>query len=359
MINIRDTRQNEFAELYLKSNRRNICHIAPRFGKTRLTIKILEKLNPKKILICYPDAKIMASWVADFEEMEFDSSNVEYTTYLSLWKLILNSYDIIIMDEIHLCHSDKQIEAAKELLQNNPSSAILGLSGTISKATEHLLLDELNLPILINYPIEKAISEGIIVDYEISVIKVSLDSRLKIYKGKSEKQKFDALSYVIDKLENEGKDTFFLRLQRMRLIQNSIAKKNKTKELLKQFSNERVLTFCGVTKIADELGIPSFHSKSTEKQIFKDFVEGNINQLSVVRIGNSGVTYPNLNKVIINYFDSNGQNMAQKINRCMGMEYNNPNKKAQIWLISTTESVEQRWLSRALEFFDPSKVKYL
>ena len=80
-------------------------------------------------------------------------------------------------------------------------------------------------------------------------------------------------------------------------------------------------------KIADELGIPSYHSKSSEKQIFDDFAEGVGNHLAVVKIGNTGVTYKPLNKVIINYFDSNGENLAQKINRCMAMEYNTPEKK--------------------------------
>ena len=70
-------------------------------------------------------------------------------------------------------------------------------------------------------------------------------------------------------------------------------------------------------------------------------------------------TYKPLNKVIINYFDSNGENLAQKINRCMAMEYDNPDKKAKIYIISSTEDVELKWLKRALEFFDKSKIKYV
>jgi hypothetical protein len=78
-----------------------------------------------------------------------------------------------------------------------------------------------------------------------------------------------------------------------------------------------------------------------------------------VKIGNTGVTYKPLNHVIINYFDSNAENLAQKINRCMGMEYNNPDKKAHIYIISTDEIVELNWLNKALEFFDRTKIKYI
>ena len=355
-MSIRDLRQKEFAEMYVNSNRFNIMHLAPRFGKIRLSVLVLKALNSNSILICYPDTKIEASWKADFKELEYDDSKICYTTYLSLWKHVEEKYDIVILDELHTM-STNQIEEAKKLFKL--SKTVLGLSGTISKETAHILLNELNLPIIANYSIGQAIEEGVIVDYEISVIKVPLDNKLRIYKGKTEKQKFDGYTHVINKMENLGKDTFFLRLSRMRLIQNSIAKKNKTIELLNKHSNERILVFAGVTKIADSLNIPSYHSKSTEKKVFEEFVKGDVNHLAVVKIGNSGVTYPNLNRVIINYFDSNGANLAQRINRCMGLEYNNPDKKAHIYIVSSTESTEQKWLAKALEFFDKSKIKYL
>jgi hypothetical protein len=117
--------------------------------------------------------------------------------------------------------------------------------------------------------------------------------------------------------------------------------------------------FCGVTKIADQLGIPSYHSKKEEKQIFDDFVTGKGKHLAVVKIGNTGVTYKPLNRVIINYFDSNGENLAQKINRCMAMEYDNPEKKAKIYIVCSTEDVEAKWLKKALEFFDKNKIKFV
>ena len=119
------------------------------------------------------------------------------------------------------------------------------------------------------------------------------------------------------------------------------------------------LVFCGVTKIADQFRIPPIIVNLGEKQIFEDFAAGKGNHLAVVKIGNTGVTYKPLNRVIINYFDSNGENLAQKINRCMAMEYNTPDKKAHIYIISSNEDVELKWLKKALEFFDKNKIKYI
>jgi hypothetical protein len=164
---------------------------------------------------------------------------------------------------------------------------------------------------------------------------------------------------VINKLQYSGGDAMFMRLARMRIIQSSLAKTNATKALLAKHKNERVLVFCGTTAIADNLGIPSYHSKSSEKEMFQEFAEGKGNHLAVVKIGNSGITYKPLDKIIINYFDSNAENLAQKINRCMAMEYNTPDKKAHIYIVSSNESIELKWLTSALSFFNKDKISYI
>jgi superfamily II DNA or RNA helicase len=358
-MTIRDQRQQEFANIWVNSGKHGILNLCPRFGKIYTTINIIERLNPKSILIAYPDNKIKQSWKDDFEKRGFDDSGVTYTTHLSLKKYTENLYDLVVIDEIHLL-SEAQIEAARELLEINLN--VLGLTGTMTTWTERTLEEELDLSVVATYSIEKAIEEGVIVDYEITVVHVPLDNKRKNnYKGKmrTEKAQFEAYGYVINSLEAQGRATMFLRLARMRIIQNSVAKMEKTRELLKKHKDERVLVFCGVTKIADQLGVPSYHSKKEEKQIFDDFVTGKGNHLAVVKIGNTGVTYKPLNHVIINYFDSNAENLAQKINRCMAMEYNNPEKKAQIYIVCSTEDVEAKWLKKALEFFDKDKIKFV
>ena len=358
-MTIRDRRQKEFADAWLNSGKFGILNLCPRFGKIYCTINILEKLKPKSVLIAYPDNKIKQSWKDDFEKRGWDDSNVTYTTHLSLKKHLKDPFDLVVIDEIHLL-SEAQIEAVREMIEIN--NHILGLTGTLSKHTESTLCNELGLCVVATYSIDQAIQEGVIVDYQITVVTVPLDNKLKNdYKGKlrTEKQQFDSYGYVIESLERQYKNTMFLRLARMRIVQNSLAKLDKTRELLKRHKEERILVFCGVTKIADQLGIPSYHSKKEEKKIFDDFVEGKGKHLAVVKIGNTGVTYKPLNRVIINYFDSNGENLAQKINRCMAMEYDNPDKKAQIYIISSNETVELKWLQKALEFFDKTKIRYI
>jgi hypothetical protein len=253
--------------------------------------------------------------------------------------------------------SDAQLDVCEEMFETNKQ--VLGLTGTLSTWTESELDERLRLPVIANYSIKQAIEEGVIVDYQITVLQIPLDNRKPIMikgKNRTEKKHYDACSWVINKLDEEGKNTMMLRLKRMRLIQGSIAKLQMTKAILTKYANERILVFCGTTDTADSLGIPSHHSKSPDKEGFKRFAEGEGNHMAVVKIGNTGVTYKPLNKVVLNYFDSNAENLAQKVNRCMAMEYNNPDKKAQIYIISTNEPIEQKWLNKALEFFDKDKI---
>jgi len=361
-MTLRDKRQAEFADVWWNHGKFGILNLCPRFGKIRTTINILKKMKPDcEILIAYPDNKIKQSWIEDFEEMNYENDNITYTTHLSIHKHTGTEFDIVVIDEIHLL-SEAQIGACVDLFSINDN--ILGLTGTLSRWTKRTLNEDLGLHVLAEYPIEKAIEEGVIVDYQITVVKVSLDNIVHNEYGKkkikkTELQQFNYLSSTINRMMYSGGNTMFMRLARMRLIQSSLAKLNKTKQLLQQYKDERVLVFCGTTKVADSLGIPSHHSKSKDKEAFNRFAEGEGKHMAVVKIGNTGITYKPLNKVIINYFDSNAENLAQKINRCMAMEYNTPDKKADIYIISSNEGVEAKWLNKALEFFDKKKIIFL
>lgn len=358
-MTLRDKRQAEFADVWIKDGMFSILYLCPRFGKIYTTINALEKLpSDLKILITYPDKEIEKSWKADFKKRGYKNSNITYSTHISMNKYEKEDFDLIIIDEIHLL-SDAQIESA--FIHLEKTSKVLGLTGTMSEWTEKNLRYELKLKVSARYPIEQGIAEGVISDYEITVFKVPLDDvKTGMFKNpkRTEKKQFKALTWVIGDKQRYGDNAMFLRLARMRIIQNSEAKRVKTIELLKTYKDERILVFCGVTKIADNLGIPSHHSKSKDKSVFQEFVSGEGKHLAVVKIGNAGVTYRPLNKVIMNYFDSNAENFAQKINRCMGMEYDTPDKKAHIYVICSTEPTELAWLKKALEFFDESKILY-
>lgn len=351
----REEKQEKFAkEAYKAKN--GILLLSIRFGKTATGIRLLEHWLAPKTLIVYPDGNIKEGWLKEFKRMGYSNPNITFTTNMSLNKYENEIYDIIVIDEIHTL-SQRNIDSVKALQRQNKT--IIGLTGTLAKETRETLLNELEMPVIAEYGKEEAIEDGIVSDYRINIVKVPLDDRkfIKYKKGlKTEKKQFDSYTFVINKLKEKNKPFMFLALSRMRIIQNSIAKLEATKKLLREFKDERVLVFCGLIKIAEQLGIPVEHSKGGEGNL-KEFSEGNGNHLALIKLGNTGITFKPLNKIIINYFDSNSENLEQKIGRAMNLEF--VGQVADIYLITSNEEAELKWMNKALQNFDKSKINYI
>ena len=355
-MNIKDKYQNIWSNTFIEKGNSGLLALAPRSGKTRCALQIATKTKSKNILVAYPDNKIKNSWLKDTEETDFQA-NITYTTYLSLHKYI-DKYDYVFLDEIHQT-SEAQREEIAKLLKIN--SRWTGLSGSLSSQTIKELNQYFKAKVIIEYSIEQAIKDGLISNYEIHVVTCKLDNKIifKNKKGKliTEKKASDNYSYVIEMLKRQGRSTMFPALGRMRLIQKSIGKIEATKKLLQQFKDERVLIFNGLTITANSFGSLVHHSKNENEEEFIKFAnnQSKYKHLAVVKIGNSGVSFFNLDYIILNYFDSNAEATTQKICRALLLE-DNPEKIAKIYIVTTNESYEILWLKKALGMFVQSKI---
>lgn len=352
-MTLRDKLQIEWCNAYLNDGGSSLLDLCPRSGKSYVGTRIFKRLgkNPK-ILIVYPDKNIEESWKTAFKDLDYSNSNIKWSTYLSIEKNI-DVYDLVVLDECQL-PSIRQKEAIKTLISKG--NRILGLSGTLSKDTKQELLDELGLKVLVSYTLNQAIEDGLISDYRIKIVKVDLDNEELIYKKntRTEKKQYGALTWVI---KNKGQN-MMLNLQRMRIIHNSVAKIRKVKELLWTLINERVLVFCASNKTAQELGCVIHTSKFKNQEEFDKFTSGDGNHIAVCKIGNTGVSFKHLWYIIIAAFDSNGENLCQRI--CRSLILDEKGKISTIYIISSTETQEcDVWLKKALEFFDQTKIEYI
>jgi len=356
----KDEIQKQLAEKIKAANCFCLTNITARTGKIRMVLKYI--LTPEdSAVVIYPELDIRQSWVDDIKNWEFEG-HIKFYTTRSVEK-ITETPDYLILDEYH-AYSQNQILQLKKYVNKHHIRKIIGLSGSVSEETAAMWYEIFNLRVKVSYLIEEAVNDGVVTDYSILVKSVPLSDKKTIVSGKigsiyyrSEKQVFDSISYSIS-LESNIVRLKMLRLQRMNLIKKSTAKLELTKKLLSDYKNERILVFTGLTEVADNLGIPSYHSKNNEKSIKDGFLKGKFNQLAIVNKLNTGITFPNLSKSIVNFFDSNPENMFQKINRITSLEYDNPSKKAEIIIISSNEEVEHKWLAKGLAFFDPNKITY-
>jgi superfamily II DNA or RNA helicase len=367
-MNYRDQLQDKWAETAYQS-KHGILHLCPRAGKTRTCIRMFCKVHrlyresyidknkhSVNILICYPDKNIQESWESDFKAIGYKNSNIKYITHTSLKKEIGNKYDIIICDEIHLLSENQKVNF-KKIMDSNISSWIIGLSGTLSKNTEIELGRDLKLKVITKYSLYEAIKDGLISDYKINVIKVPLDNKkiVDLKKKKTEKGKYDAICWVI---KNKGQN-LFLSLSRMRLLHNSISRTEATKKLLKNLVDRRLLVFCSSNDIANKLGCKIHTSKFKNQEEFEKFIQNTsgYNHMAVCKIGNTGVSFKSLDHIVVQAFDSNSENLTQRI--CRSLILDEKGKISNIYIICSDEEVELKWLEKSLEFFDKSKIKYL
>jgi superfamily II DNA or RNA helicase len=360
MVNFRDQLQENWALEFMNSDRKGILHLCPRAGKIRTSIRIFCKLQRElgrkpRILIAYPDKNIQQSWENDFKEVGY-SNPVDYVTHVSLDKVYSKAYnapyDIIVCDEIHLL-SMRQ----KQNLSLLKADCLLGLSGTLSEKTEIELKFQLGLKVISTYTLEEAITDGIISDYQITVVKTDLDDKIIVdpKKKRTEKAKYRAISWVI---ENKGQ-SLFLSLSRMRIIHNSLAKIEKTKQILQKLKDKRVLVFCANNKVAKQLGCQVHTSKYNNQEQFEKFIAASAkyNHQAVCKIGNTGLSFKSLEYIVVNAFDSNSENLTQRI--CRSLILDAKGKVSHIYIVSSTEKAELKWLEKSLEFFDKNKITYL
>lgn len=357
----RNELQEEWSDIgskYLKKNKRGYFDVAMRTGKTSASLLTIQKLKCKKILVLYPDLKIKDSWLKDIARLKMNLDMFTFNHYMST-KKCTDKYDLIVLDEFPEM-SDKQLENVKELV-NKIDCYVLGLSGTVSKESEELALNELNMSMIVQYTAEQAIRDGIISNYQVTVHSVPLDNNKKYLKNSkgqliTEATKYQNFNFIIESNKRKGINNKFLYINRNNLVKNSISKNIYIKSLISKLK-DRVLVFVGSIKAAEKLKVPVFHSQTKDLQEFEDFKSGKTKQLAVIGIGGSGVTYLSLSHLIIANITWNEEDISQKIFRCMLLDYED--KVADIHIIISSEETDLRKCKQALSMLNQDKITYI
>lgn len=351
--------QKEFVEKgleFYKSYDRGYYNLAMRFGKCKTTLNLLSRLfkYDATILIAYPDNKLKETWQNECELWGYDNSNITYVNFSSLKKYTQYEFDMFVIDEFHSC-SENERDYAHDIMNN--CTYTLGLSGTVSSETD----GNWNMEQIASYTTEQGIEDGILADYQISVHLVELDDLIKTAdkkgKLKSEKQKYSGYTWVIENLKRQNSPYMHLALARNRLSQSSIGKTNHLKKLLEQLQDKRVIVFTGLSKVADSLGIPSYHSKSKNDDAFTGFQSGEHNHLALAAMGKVGVTYNSLDSVILLNFTYNAEESSQILNRAIKLDYNG--KIADLHILCLNEAPELKKIKESLSMLDEKKITYL
>ena len=352
--------QEKIINTIIENNCRGIVLSSVRSGKTRVLLKTIERYfkdkNPK-VLVLYPNIDIKLSWEKECEIIDY-FPNIVYCTFASMSKIIDDGWDCIIIDEAHLLGEENQLPLAGKLAEN--TNHIIFASGTYNKDTLSDIKFYTKLDLIVNYPTSEAIKDGIVSDFTVYVHKYELNNSKIIQFGKvkkwnsTEKKECNRLGNRILKLL--GQQKMFASLERMRFINSCNSLIEKVNKWISENKNERFILFSSDEKTGLKYNLPMFNSKSKDDSVLKDFQSGKINQLCLLKKASAGVTFPNLQNILITAINSNGENLEQMIGRSLLKDCEN---SSNIHIFVSTEEVQNKWLTKSLELINKNKIKYV
>lgn len=352
--------QEKIINTIIENNCRGIVLSSVRSGKSRVLLKTIERYfkdkNPK-VLVLYPNIDIKLSWEKECEIINY-FPDITYCTFASISKIIEEKWDIVIIDEAHLLAPDTQLVAAGDIALNNKH--VIFASGTYNKDTLSDIKFYTKLKLIVNYPTSEAIKDGIVSDFTVYVHRYNLDNSKIIQFGKvkkwnsTEKKECNRLGNRILKLS--GQQKMFASLERMRFINSCNSLIEKVNKWISENKDERFILFSSDEKTGLRYNLPMFNSKSKDDSVLKDFQSGKINQLCLLKKGSAGVTFPNLQNILITAINSNGENLEQMIGRSLLKDCEN---SSNIHIFVSNEQFQLKWLNSSLENIDNSKIIYL
>lgn len=336
--------------------------LAPRIGKTKITIDIIKRNNPKTILWVTPSAKLATEDIPE-EFVTWKAKKylkgLKTVTWKSLHK-ITGHYDMVIFDE-------EQHATLKNIASIRHGKLtfdyIVSMTGTQTKSfLKKEIYKYLNLPILYEMSINDAVDIGILSNYTIKVVFIDLGTELNIKAGNkenpfmtSEFKQYLWLDKTAELAKMQGDRTTMNKiLRRMRAVYDSPSKLEVAK-VMNQVLSGRKMFFCATQKQAEEISEYVFHSKTNQEDI-KKFISGELNEIALVNAGGTGWTYKAIDHLVMVQTDSdrNGST-SQKIARTL---LEQKNYKATIWILCLLKTQDEVWLDLALDNFDRSKVEF-
>jgi superfamily II DNA or RNA helicase len=243
---------------------------------------------------------------------------------------------------------------------------ILGLTGTppTQANSEKGRLVVTYCPIVVDYTTDEAVLAGLLNDYRLIVHRLPLrTARDYVLTTKSGSQfstsERENYQYWSKRLANAAQDPLpveTLRILRMQALMNYPSKGYYMRYLAGQ-QIEKVLLFTCNQQQAEEQAEYTYHSKNKHSEAnLARFNTGEIQHLACVAQLSEGIGVPHLRVGIIWHAFGNERKAAQRTGRLLRL---NPDQTATVHLLMYQDTVDEQWVTQALEAFDPAKISYV
>ncbi len=348
--------QEEIIDKIVSSDLRGIVLSSVRSGKTRILLSSIKKsgLENPKVLVLYPNIDVKNAWMDECNLIGCPFE-ITYSTFMSMEKVKDGDWDVIIFDEAHLIPPDNKLPVAGYMAKKYKH--VIFASGTYSVNTLADLIIQTSLPTIVKYTTDEAISDGLISNYTVYIHQYPLNSKeVRTFLSGNRKWRSTDVNEMArhnKRVENSfGEKKKFAALARMRFVNSNDSLLSIVKKWLVVNADKRCLLFVDNEMFGFKFNIPMFTSKSKDDSNLIKFQSGEINKLCLIKKGSAGVTYPNLDNIVITAINSNGETLEQMLGRSLLTDTEHSN----IHIFTTDRQFQIKWLSNALSNISDDKI---
>jgi superfamily II DNA or RNA helicase len=370
-VEIREQRQLEALQAWITAGHYGTIEGATGFGKTLVGLKA-KQLQPAgaKVLIGVPTIKLRdIEWPLEAQKWGIPIDDCTVVCHASMPKMKGAHYDLVILDEGHHLTTRRN-----EFFTNNKVDKLIVLTATYPDTQDPnwIVLQPL-APIVYSYPLDQAVADGSVADYDIWVVRCPMDDTQKYIQGGSkasgyfmttEKKHYAYLTKMIMRMmaaKKEAVAQIYIQ-KRMHFLYNlKYTKTRWAKQLLGLMEGERTIAFCGSIEQAEEI-LPvegqvhghTYHSKR-DSTAYDQFCREEISQLAAVRALDEGGNYSNLDNVLIVSSTSVKRQLIQRMGRNLRLREGH---KGMIIIMVAEGTKDEEWVEEALGELDRSKIHY-
>jgi superfamily II DNA or RNA helicase len=390
----RTERQTEIIRNWFASNRVGTVEAATGFGKTRIALRILRKLQKDvenaSALIIVPTLYLQDQWNERLEN--YNINIAEVVVINGLIKSynednITHSVDLLVLDEIHRYVAPEFVKVYECVKYKD----VLGLSATIPQDDRYSIISE-RAPIIDSVHIKDALDNNWVAPYTIYNVPIFMtdEEENRYHELTSSFYKFFAhfnhdLDLVFKCLRsNQACINYAKRLnrspgfikgqaanvsrnmqKRKSFLYNLESKAKVAEEIINKCSDKNIICFGQTTRFADKIEAlfpnrcRAYHSSVSGKDIdgeyfgkdrYKDWIleqfsdeESDITVLSTARAMDEGADIPSIEVGILCAYSSKALQFIQRIGRVIRKE---KNKQAIIIVLYTVDTQEEKWLNK-------------
>ena len=343
----------------LESSNFILLELPTGYGKSKLSIDLVNHLatdkykeKPVSVLLLVAKTVHKQTWKDEISKWGgLKANTLTIECYESLKKHLGETFDIIVMDEVHHLNSELRLE----LFSSISFGSLIGLSATIPQKLKRYLQYTYHAEI-VSCDIVEAIEDEVLPEPQILLFPLKLDNKIlsetiilnpkakgqttyctyneywkhrksknRVVMSCTEKQKIQYLNSQIlwqknfftktraEYMKNRWLFTCGERLKCLAYFKNNLINR-----ILYKLAKERTITFCKTIEQSEYLGKFCIHSKNKEAdEVYADFNQKKINHITAVNILNENANLVDCKYAIFANLSSSEVVIPQRLGRAM------------------------------------------